>query len=56
MDSPMLTLLVARRRDARHLEDACVLVNYLGNLVVHTESGVTEQRLIRVLQHGTLCK
>ena len=27
MDSPMLTLLVARRRSARPLEDACALVN-----------------------------
>ena len=29
---------------------------HLGNLVVDTESGVTEQRGIRVLQHGTLCE
>ena len=27
MDSPMLTLLVVRERGARHLEDACALVN-----------------------------
>ena len=29
---------------------------HLGNLVVNTESGVTQQRGVRILQHGTLCK
>ena len=29
---------------------------HLGNLVVHAEGGVTEQRGVRILQHGTLCK
>ena len=29
---------------------------HLGNLVVDTESGVTEQRGIRAPQHGTLCE
>ena len=27
-----------------------------GNLVVDTESSVTEQRRVGILQHGTLCK
>ena len=29
---------------------------HLGNLVVDTDSGVTEQRGIRVQKHGTLCE
>ena len=29
---------------------------YFGNSVVDTESGVTEQCRVRILQHGTLCK
>ena len=29
---------------------------HLGNLVVDTAGGVTEQRGVRILQHGTLCE
>ena len=42
--------------DAADLEDACVSNDTLDNLVVDTEGGVTEQRRVRILQHGTLCE
>ena len=37
----MLTLLVARRRGARHLEDACALVNTLWQLLSSTKNVVS---------------
>ena len=56
MDSPMLTEPVARKRDAGHLEDACALLNTPWQLGRRHKSGVTEQRGIGVLQHGTQCE
>ena len=53
----MLTQPVARKRGALHPEDACALVNTSWQLVVDTESGVTEQRgVVGALQHVTLCE